>query len=36
MTEETMTEETMTLDVTRYRPGHDRAPRTQSFTVPYR
>ena len=36
MAEETMTEETMTLDVTRYRPGHDRAPRTQSFTVPYR
>ncbi|MGH7300675.1 MAG: 2Fe-2S iron-sulfur cluster-binding protein, partial [Candidatus Rokuibacteriota bacterium] len=31
-----MTEETLTLDVTRYRPGHDREPRTQSFTVPYR
>src|SRR5881397_2298154 len=31
-----MTEETMTLEVTRYRPGHDREPRTESFTVPYR
>src|SRR5437879_12016901 len=31
-----MTEETMTLEVTRYRPGHDRELRTQSFTVPNR
>ncbi|MCI0370833.1 MAG: 2Fe-2S iron-sulfur cluster-binding protein, partial [candidate division NC10 bacterium] len=31
-----MSEETITLEVTRYRPGHDREPRTQSFTVPYR
>jgi len=31
-----MTEETITLEVTRYRPGHDREPRTQSFVVPYR
>src|SRR3979490_1560794 len=31
-----MTEETITLEVTRYRPGHDREPRTESFSVPYR
>ena len=31
-----MSEETITLEVTRYRPGHDREPRTQSFVVPYR
>ena len=31
-----MTDETITLEVTRYRPGHDREPRSQSFTVPYR
>jgi fumarate reductase iron-sulfur subunit len=31
-----MTEETITLDLTRYRPGRDREPRTQSFAVPYR
>src|SRR5687767_4290883 len=31
-----MADETITLEVTRYRPGHDREPRAQSFTVPYR
>ncbi|HEY8149804.1 MAG TPA: 2Fe-2S iron-sulfur cluster-binding protein, partial [Vicinamibacteria bacterium] len=31
-----MSEETITLEVTRYRPGHDTEPRTESFTVPYR
>ena len=31
-----MSDETITLEVTRYRPGHDREPRAQSFTVPYR
>ena len=31
-----MSEVTITLEVTRYRPGHDREPRTQSFVVPYR
>ncbi len=31
-----MPDETITLEVTRYRPGHDREPRSQSFTVPYR
>ena len=31
-----MSEETITLEVTRYRPGHDREPRTQSFAVPFR
>jgi len=30
-----MTEETITLEVTRYRPG-DREPRMESFAVPYR
>lgn len=31
-----MAEEKITLNVTRYRPGEDRAPRTQSFPVPFR
>ena len=31
-----MTDATITLEVTRYRPGHDREPRSQSYTVPYR
>jgi len=31
-----MSEETITLEVTRYRPGHDTEPRTESFSVPYR
>ena len=31
-----MSEESITLDVTRYRPGHDTEPRTESFAVPYR
>ncbi|MBI2756893.1 MAG: fumarate reductase iron-sulfur subunit, partial [Chloroflexi bacterium] len=31
-----MSEETMTLVVTRFRPGHDREPRAESFAVPYR
>lgn len=31
-----MKEETITLNVTRYRPGQDRAPGTQSYTIPYR
>ena len=31
-----MADETITLEVTRYRPGHDREPRSQSFAVPYR
>jgi fumarate reductase iron-sulfur subunit len=31
-----MSEQTITLEVTRYRPGHDREPRRQSFTVPLR
>ncbi|MBI2081529.1 MAG: succinate dehydrogenase/fumarate reductase iron-sulfur subunit [candidate division NC10 bacterium] len=31
-----MAEETITLEVTRYRPREDREPRAQAFTVPYR
>src|ERR1700674_3843821 len=31
-----MSEETITLEVTRYRPGHDTEPRIESFSVPYR
>ena len=31
-----MSEPTITLNVTRYRPGEDRAPRTQAYSVPYR
>src|SRR3981081_1869261 len=31
-----MSEETITLEVTRYRPGHDTEPRSESFVVPYR
>ena len=34
--EETMAEPTITLNVTRYRPGQDRAPTTQAYTVPYK
>src|SRR5437667_11188354 len=34
--EETMAEPTITLNVTRYRPGQDRAPTTQAHTVPYK
>ena len=30
-----MSEETIMLEVTRYRPGHDSEPRTESFAVPY-
>src|ERR687887_834036 len=31
-----MAEPTITLNVTRYRPGKDSAPTLQSYTVPYR
>ena len=31
-----MSEPTVTLNVTRYRPGTDRTPRTQAYSVPYR
>src|SRR5438093_6328352 len=31
-----MAEPTITLNVTRYRPGQDRAPATQAYTVPYK
>jgi len=31
-----MAEQTIKLEVTRYRPGHDREPRIESFTVPYK
>ena len=31
-----MSDETITLEVTRYRPGHDSEPRTESFAVPYK
>ena len=31
-----MAEPTITLNVTRYRPGQDRAPTTQAYTVPYK
>src|SRR5712691_7535328 len=31
-----MSEPTITLNVTRYRPGKDSAPTVQSYTVPYR
>src|SRR5919106_5654845 len=31
-----MAEPTITLNVTRYRPGQDREPTTQSYAVPYR
>jgi fumarate reductase iron-sulfur subunit len=31
-----MSEPTITLNVTRYRPGEDFAPRTQSFSVPFK
>ena len=31
-----MAEPTITLNVTRYRPGQDRLPRTQTYSVPYR
>ena len=34
--EETKAEPTITLNVTRYRPGQDRAPTTQAYTVPYK
>jgi len=30
-----MSEPTITLHVTRYRPGQDHAPRTQAYTIPY-
>src|SRR6266702_1915133 len=30
-----MSEETIRLEVTRYRPGHDNEPRIESFAVPY-
>src|SRR5438445_5115207 len=32
---ETMAEPAITLNVTRYRPGQDRAPTTQAYTVTY-
>ncbi len=31
-----MSEPTITLNVTRYRPEHDSAPSTQEYTIPYR
>ncbi|HEY2931102.1 MAG TPA: succinate dehydrogenase/fumarate reductase iron-sulfur subunit [Acidobacteriota bacterium] len=31
-----MSEPTVTLNVTRYQPGQDSAPRTQTYSVPYR
>ena len=31
-----MAEPTVTLNVTRYQPEHDREPRMQSYTIPYR
>jgi fumarate reductase iron-sulfur subunit len=31
-----MSEPTITLNVTRYRPGQDSAPRTQAFSIPFR
>src|SRR5262249_15457682 len=31
-----MAEPTMTLNVTRYRPGQDHAPTTQAYAVPYK
>src|SRR5947199_3160896 len=31
-----MAEPTITLNVTRYRPGQDRAPTKQAYTVPYK
>src|SRR5437660_10903430 len=34
--EVTMAEPTITLNVTRYRPGQDQAPTTQAYTVPYK
>src|SRR5215468_9732619 len=34
--EETMAGPTITLNITRYRPGQDRAPTTQSYAVPYK
>ena len=31
-----MSEATITLNVTRYRPGQDHAPRTQAYSIPFR
>ena len=31
-----MAEPTITLNVTRYRPGKNRAPTSQRYTIPYK